>query len=149
MKKKKMNHKVVESEIENRKSKIVFFDGNCPMCNSWVKRLIRMDHRKLFRFAPLEGETAQQLLTPLLPDYLKEDTIVYYDDGHFYLRSQAALRIGKALGFPYDLSIVFSVVPLSLRDSVYRWVASRRYKYGERYDSCPIPPSEWRDRFLS
>ena len=133
----------------HRKSKIIFFDGNCPMCNSWVKRLIRMDRKKLFRFAPLEGDTAHQLLTSLLPHYLKEDTIVYYEDGHIFLRSKAALRIGKALGFPYNMSTVFSIVPLSIRDGVYRWVASRRYKYGKRYDSCPVPPVEWRDLILS
>ncbi len=129
--------------------KIVFFDGNCPMCNSWVKRLIRMDPKKIFRFAPLEGETAHQLLSPLMPDYLKEDTIVYYDDGDIFIRSEAALQIGKALGFPYRLGTVFSIFPLFIRDGVYRWVANRRYKYGKRYDSCPLPPVEWGDRFLN
>jgi len=135
-------------KIENRKSKIVFYDGNCPMCNSWVKRIIRWDDGKIFKFAALEGDTARELLTPLLTDYLKEDTIIYYDDGQIYLRSNAALKIFNALGIPYKFGSVFSVVPAFLRDGVYRWVANRRYKYGKRYDSCPVPPVEWRDRFL-
>ncbi len=137
-----------KSKIQNRKLKIIFFDGNCPMCNSWVRRIIRWDDTKLFKFAALESETAKQILTPLLPDYLKEDTIVYYEDGRIYLRSNAALRILKALGVPYSLGSVFAAVPKSLRDGVYRWVAARRHKYGKRYDSCPLPPVEWRDRFI-
>ena len=119
------------------------------MCNSWVRRIIHLDDSKLFKFAALEGETAKEMLTPILPEYIKEDTIIYYEDGRIYLRSTAALRIGKALGPPYSLGTVFDFVPLSIRDGVYRWVANRRYKYGERYDSCPVPPVEWRDRFLS
>ena|SRR6185503_13881353 len=119
------------------------------MCNSWVKRIIRLDDKKLFKFAALEGETAQKTLTPLMPEYLKEDTIIYFEDGKIYLRSNAALRILKALGIPFNLGYAFTIVPKFLRDGVYRWVANRRYKYGKRYDSCPVPPVEWRDRFLN
>lgn len=126
--------------------KVIFFDGNCPMCHSWVKRIIRWDKKKIFRFAPLEGETAKKLLTPILPEYIKEDTIIYYDDGRIYMRSNAAIQIFEALG--YNLLAVTKFVPKNLRDAVYRWVANRRYKYGPRYDSCPLPPVEWRDRFL-
>src|SRR5688572_23663637 len=100
-----------KSKIENRKSKIIFYDGNCPMCNSWVKRIIQWDDGKIFKLAALEGDTAKELLPPLLPDYLKEDTIIYYDDGRIYLRSNAALKIANALGIPYKFGSVFAIVP--------------------------------------
>ena len=129
--------------------KIIFFDGNCPMCHSWVKRLINWDKSKIFKFAPLESETARNYLSPILPEYIKEDTIVYYDNGKTYLRSEAALRIIKELGFPYSFLSIGLTVPKAIRDSVYRWVANRRYKFGERYESCPLPSVDWRDRFLS
>lgn len=128
--------------------KIIFFDGQCPMCHSWVKRIIRLDKNKLFRFSPLENELAKKTLTPMLPDYLQEDTIIYYREDKAFLRSDAALKILLDLGFPFNLGIVFWIVPRVIRDGVYRWVASRRYTYGKRYDSCPMPPVEWRDRFV-
>jgi len=134
---------------KNLNLNIIFFDGNCPMCNSWVRRIIRWDDTKLFKFAALDSEMAKQILTPLLPEYMKEDTIVYYEEDLIYLRSNAALRILKALGAPYSLGSVFTFVPKALRDGVYRWVANRRYKYGKRYDICRLPPVEWRDRFLN
>ena len=119
------------------------------MCHSWVKRIIRWDRNKVFKFSPLEGDAAKKILTPLLPDYIREDTIIYFEDGKYFLRSDAALKIGQALGFPYNIGGSLGwVVPKALRDSIYKWVAARRFKYGERYDQCPLPPPEWRDRFM-
>ncbi len=119
------------------------------MCHAWVKWIIRSDRDKRFLFAPLESATAKELLSALLPGYMKEDTLVYYDNGAIYLRSDAGLRILKDLGSPYSVISGFRFVPKFLRDLVYRWIASRRYKYGKRYESCPLPPVEWRERFLS
>ena len=128
--------------------KIIFFDGTCPMCNAWVKRIIRWDRKKIFRFSPLEGEMAKKTLTSLLPGYITEDTIVYYDDGVIYLRSDAALKIAAELGFPYNLGVIGYVTPKKWRDGIYRFVANRRYKYGKRYDVCPMPPESWKDLFI-
>ena len=118
------------------------------MCHSWVKRIIRWDKSKLFRFSPLEGDLAKETLSPLLPEYIKEDTIILFNDGEVLLRSDAALKIMEILGFPYNLFITGRLAPKSMRDGIYRWVANRRYTYGNRYDSCPMPPVEWRDRFI-
>ena len=41
---------------------IIFFDGVCAMCNTFVEVVVRADRRGIFRFAPLQGETARQLL---------------------------------------------------------------------------------------
>ena len=70
------------------------------MCHAWVKKLIKWDRSGIFKFAPLESDIAKDLLSPILPGYLGEDTVVYYDDGKIYLRSNAALRIFYDLGFP-------------------------------------------------
>ena len=129
--------------------RIVFYDGYCPMCNSWVKQIVRRDKHKTFQFAPLDSETARKMLTSLVPDYIKEDTIIYYEDGKVFMRSDAALRILKTLGFPVSMLSMGLLVPKTIRDGVYNWVAKRRYKFGKRYEECPLPPLEWRDRFLA
>ncbi|MBK9985048.1 MAG: DUF393 domain-containing protein [Saprospiraceae bacterium] len=113
-----------------------------------MKRIVKWDKKKVFHFAALESETAKELLKPLLNEYLDENTIILLDEDQIFLRSTAVLRILKYLGFPLYLGLVFFFVPGFIRDGVYDWIAARRYKYGNRYDSCPIPPVEWRDRFL-
>src|SRR5207247_9951781 len=47
---------------------IIFFDGVCAMCNRFVDLILRADRREVFRFAPLQGETARELLPPLAGD---------------------------------------------------------------------------------
>ena len=119
------------------------------MCHSWVKRLIHWDRKKQFKFAPLESETAKQILGPLMPEYLLQDTIVYYDNGNVTIRSEAALRILGSLNFPISFLKTGLLIPRQLRDAVYARVAANRFKFGKRYESCPLPPAEWKDRFLN
>jgi predicted DCC family thiol-disulfide oxidoreductase YuxK len=129
--------------------KVIFFDGECPMCNGWVKRFIRWDKNKIFKYAPLESETAKKMLGEIFPEYLKEDTIILFDDGKIYVRSTAALKILGQLKWPYSWSNLGLLVPRLIRDGVYRQIANHRYRFGKRYASCPVPPPEWRDRFLN
>lgn len=128
--------------------KIIFFDGHCPMCHSWVKRILHADKKKEIRFSPLEGKLAEEILNPLLPDYLGENTIVFFDEGKIFMRSDAALRILHVLGFPYNVGLLGRLLPGTWRDAMYRWVADRRYRYGKRYDHCPLPSAELKDRFV-
>lgn len=117
------------------------------MCHAWVKWIIRRDRRKIFKFAPLESDKARDLVTPIFPGYLAEDTIILFDEGKIYTRSNAILHIFSVLGFPYSMLTVGKLIPASLRNSLYAWIAQKRYTYGKRYDECPLPPPEWRDRF--
>ena len=43
---------------------ILFFDGVCGLCSRAVDFVLARDRRGLFQFAPLQGETARQLLPP-------------------------------------------------------------------------------------
>ena len=38
------------------------FDGQCLLCNGWVKFLLRHDQRGVFRFAAIQSRTGQALL---------------------------------------------------------------------------------------
>ncbi len=41
---------------------IVFFDGECALCDGFVTWIYTRDKKGLFKFAPLQGETAKDLL---------------------------------------------------------------------------------------
>ena len=129
-------------------SNIVFFDGLCPMCHGWVKRILRHDKKKVFRFAPLEGETATRILEPLLPAYHQHNSIILFHNNKVFLRSSAVLKIVSLLGWPYKILCLGYIIPKTMRDAWYDAVAARRFSFGKRYESCPLPPRHWQDRFI-
>ncbi|MBL0128402.1 MAG: DUF393 domain-containing protein [Flavobacteriales bacterium] len=126
--------------------RLIFFDGVCGLCNRFVDRLLRLDHHARFRFAPLQGTTARELLPHGMADAL--NTVVYLRDGVVLVRSEAALRILIDLGGWRVVYRVFFVVPRFLRDAVYNWISRHRYGWFGKQDACRIPTPEERDRFL-
>jgi predicted DCC family thiol-disulfide oxidoreductase YuxK len=64
-------------------------------------------------------------------------------------RSRAVLHALAQLGTGWRvLAGIGALVPLSIADAVYAFVARRRYQVFGRYDACPLPRPEWKDRFL-
>ncbi|MNW64827.1 hypothetical protein D3C74_431440 [compost metagenome] len=76
------------------------------------------------------------------------DTFVLIENGKYYTRSTAALRLAKGLKFPYPLLYVFIIVPKFIRNAVYNWVARNRYRWFGKDEACMLPTPEIKDRFL-
>jgi predicted DCC family thiol-disulfide oxidoreductase YuxK len=127
---------------------IIFYDGLCPLCNQWVRWIIKHDQKQLFYFAPLQGETANHQLRERYPAYTHQDTVVYLDDQQVYLRSDAILEILRTMNTRMWVVRLGYGVPKAIRDFIYRRISKARYLYGKRYATCPVPPVAWRDRFL-
>ena len=127
---------------------VVLFDGVCNLCNWLVRFIIARDPRGQFRFASLQSPAAAALLNGRLQHGPLPDSVVLVDGDHIYTQSTAALRVARGLGFPWNLSYVFIVVPLPLRDIVYAWVARNRYGWFGKRDVCMVPTPDLRARFL-
>jgi predicted DCC family thiol-disulfide oxidoreductase YuxK len=126
---------------------IIFFDGVCNMCNRFVSLIIRADRKGVFRFAPLDGETARRLLPPL-PGDPRQWSMLYLDERGLHEQSDASLQVYRRLGgWVWPLSL-FRFVPRWLRDPVYRLVARYRYRWFGRTATCRVPTPAERARFL-
>ncbi len=126
---------------------VIFFDGVCGMCNGFVNLIVRVDSRRVFRFAPLQGETARELLPPL-PDDPQQWSMIYMDERGVHDESDASLQVYRRLGGFWWLLSLARLVPRWIRNPVYRIVARNRYRWFGRQDSCRVPEPEERDRFL-
>ena len=127
-------------------SRIVFYDGTCALCNGVVRWLLRLDRLRTLHYAPLQGETAKQLLGSL-PDEL--DALVYWREGNLAVHSSDAIgNILRDLPWPWKALSLILWIPRPLRDWAYRQVAARRYPLFGRYESCPLPAPELRPFFL-
>jgi predicted DCC family thiol-disulfide oxidoreductase YuxK len=126
---------------------IVFFDGECNLCNGFVDYVIRHDPAGRHRFSPLQGETAREYAGEL--DIEDLSTVVLADEDGLYTQSDAVLRILVRLGgLQAFLGRAGRLCPRGVRDLVYRYVARHRYGWFGRRESCRVPTAEERARFL-
>jgi predicted DCC family thiol-disulfide oxidoreductase YuxK len=118
-----------------------------------MRWLLDADRRRVLRFAPLQGETARDVLArhPGSDDTLS--TVVYVRDfrapgERVFRRSAAALAILEDLGGGYRALAWLRVIPRPIRDALYDFVADRRYRWFGTLPSCRLPDGSAEARFL-
>lgn len=127
--------------------KIVFFDGVCHLCNNFVDFLIKQDKERKLLFAPLQGKTAQKLLSA--EAISKLDSVVFYADGKAAFKSEAILQIFSELPAPWNQMVPAArLVPAFIRDRIYQNIAANRYQWFGQKESCRIPTLDERAQFL-
>ncbi|GAS80216.1 thiol-disulfide oxidoreductase DCC family protein [Paenibacillus amylolyticus] len=127
---------------------IVLVDGVCHFCQGLTKWIIKRDPEGKYHFASLQSDVAKELLEKGNLSTDSMDTFVLIENGSYYTRSTAALRLAKGLKFPYPLLYVFIIIPKFIRNAVYNWVARNRYRWFGKDETCMLPTPEIKDRFL-
>lgn len=124
---------------------IVFFDGECGLCDKSLKFIIKYDYNKQFYFCPLQAPIARKLI-PL--KYLKEDTVILYLNGKIYIKSEAAFLILSKLKTRFRFLHIFSFLPRLVTDSVYVLIARFRKRIFRSPATCQLPSPELHQRTL-
>lgn len=136
-----------DNSAEESTHPILFFDGVCGLCNHSVDWLLKHDHQAIFRFAPLQGETAQRSLPRA--DTLQLGSVILRVDGQIFRQSSAVVRVLWRLGILEKISgTMLWLIPKPLRDLGYRIVARNRYRWFGKKETCRMPSPEERSRFL-
>lgn len=143
---KNLNPSDISGNADNANETIIFFDGVCGLCNRAVDLLIRLDKKNIFKFAPLQGETAQSLLN--VETISKKESVVLYDQGKIYKNSTAVIRILIRLKGFWKTSYIFFIVPAFIRDFIYHWIAYNRYKWFGFHKTCRLPMPDELEKFL-
>ncbi len=129
--------------------KIILFDGVCNLCNASINFVIKRDKKDLFRYASLQSEVGQKLISERNIDIKNIDSILLIDPSvAYYHKSTAALRIAKQLSGFYPFLSVFLVLPKFFRDWIYDIIAKNRYKWFGKKESCMIPTPELKALFI-
>jgi predicted DCC family thiol-disulfide oxidoreductase YuxK len=133
---------------------ILLFDGLCGLCDRAVQFVLRHDSNDTFRFAPLQSEFAAQILHRGHFSPTECNTFVLVLDferpeERLLIRSDAALTVLSRLGLPWKLlAAIARICPRALRDLIYQRVARNRYRIFGRYNSCVVPGSTEKHKFL-
>jgi predicted DCC family thiol-disulfide oxidoreductase YuxK len=133
---------------------ILLYDGVCGLCNRMNQFVLRHDRAGVFRFASLQSALAGCILARHGADAADLDTVYVVvnpdqPDEHLLARSDAVIFVLKQLGGFWGLTgFVLRFKPRFLRDLGYRVVARNRYRFFGRAETCFLPSSENRGRFL-
>lgn len=134
--------------MENQ-HKIVLFDGVCNLCNGAIQFMIKHDKKDVFRYAALQSDVGKKLVAERHIDTEKLDSIILIEPGiAYYDKSDAALEIGKHLEGYRTISSILSLIPMSLRNIVYDFIARNRYRWYGKKEECMIPTPALKAKFL-
>ena len=139
---------VISQLPENKK--IILFDGVCNLCDASVQFIIKHDKKDIFRFVALQSDLGQKIITHIGIQNQNIDSIILYEPGvAYYYKSSAALQIAKNLGGFFHFGTLFKMIPTGLRNLLYDYVAKNRYKWYGKKESCMIPTTELKAKFLN
>jgi predicted DCC family thiol-disulfide oxidoreductase YuxK len=119
------------------KQVILFYDGDCPLCNRVVTFILNHEKDSKILFSALDTATANEFLSKH-PSYKREEDTVYFFDGNqLYSKSTAVLKLLPFLkGYLLMLRLGW-LFPKGFRDKIYDEVAKRRKRI---FKECKVDP---------
>jgi len=132
---------------------VILYDGVCGLCHRLVQFVLARDRRGVFRFAPLQGAFAREVLLRHGKNPNDIDMIHLVIDAdlpseRLLSAGRAAVAILRELGGAWRIAGVLGVLPAGILDAAYRVVSTRRYRWFGKLDQCAVPAPELRERFI-
>ena len=116
----------------------IVYDGMCHLCSgsmAWIAR--RVDGR--VRFVPVQFEEGADALKAVGLDALDPQSFLVVTNGRFLQKSTAVIAILHIVGGGWRTAAwLLGLLPASIADKIYDWVATNRYKWFGRRQSCFI-----------
>lgn len=136
----------------DRAAHLLLYDGECGLCNRVTQFVLRYDGRRRYDFAALQSAEADAILERFGQARNAMDT--FYVVANYrgaapmlHAKSAAALFIATSLGWPWKTAGLVRVLPDTVLNRLYDFVARNRYSVFGR-QQCLIPRPEDRSRFI-
>lgn len=134
--------------VLDEKHTLLLFDGSCVSCDFIVNLILKNDSRRQFLFAPLQSSWGNLVLTALGFPLNNLTTLILIHNQKAYTHSSAVFKVVQLLGRPFNLLLIFSILPLNFTDFVYSLYAKNRYKLFGPLKTCRIHTPEEEKQFL-
>lgn len=117
---------------------ILILDGDCGLCHRLAEFIDkRIMDREQLAFRPGNSEDAELLFSKMPESLRSADTVYLIREGRVYIRSAAAIRCLLYLKAHWrSLFPLLWIIPLPIRDLVYRIVARYRHLFFKRPEYC-------------
>ena len=127
---------------------LLLFDGICHLCDASVRFILRRDPMGKIKFAPIQSPLGRELYTQHGLDPAAPNAMLILTPTGAFRASDAALEIARKLGGAWRLALIFKLLPRSLRDAAYYFIARNRYRWFGKDESCMMPTAELKERML-
>lgn len=126
---------------------IVFFDGECGVCNFWVQWILERDKKDQFMFASLQSDFGQKFLSEKGLETKQFNTLYLWKPHQYYfIKSKAVLKIANLLGGIYNLSVIGKLIPTFISDKIYNKISENRMKLSAQ--KCFLPDQHQKKKFI-
>tara|TARA_B100000003_G_scaffold200669_1_gene207789 strand:- start:457 stop:858 length:402 start_codon:yes stop_codon:yes gene_type:complete len=109
------------------KENIIFFDGECNLCDNTIRYIIKNDKLKIFNFSSLQSDFAKNFL---IFNKIKDsgETIILFYKNSFFTESDAMLIILKNLkGLNRLFYLILKLCPRFFINFIYKIISKNRY----------------------
>lgn len=127
---------------------IVWYDSDCVVCSRSMHFIMTHETDDQLIFGTLKSPEGRAAREQASSDPSLDSIVFQAADGHYHHSSDALLEISKFLKAPWRWAQIFKILPRSSRDTLYRWFARNRHKFGPKKRACPIPTEAMRKRML-
>ena len=122
----------------NTKRDVLFLDGDCGLCHGLA---FFMDDRLAIdsdiSYRPIQSPEVQEIISNFTDRQQKADTVYLIRANKVYIRSSAAIRCLLYLKWYWKLWFpILWLIPLPVRDTIYRMIAMIRYQIFKKPESC-------------
>jgi predicted DCC family thiol-disulfide oxidoreductase YuxK len=128
---------------------VIIFDGNCVLCSWFARFILREDRSGRFRLLAAQSALGTALYRHFSLDPIQYETYILLENGNAFLRSEAAIRIFETLGMPWRAAALGRLLPLSVRDALYNFIARNRLRWFGTRKECYLADPSQADRFIS
>ena len=121
-------------------SNIVLYDGGCGFCRRIVDfTRPRMRSKPDLTFISLLSEEGEKVLRTLPLQYRQVDSLIFLDGHKVFVFSSAALKCLANMKWSFAIwTPLFWLVPLPIRDFIYRQVAKSRNSFFRQPLECQV-----------
>jgi predicted DCC family thiol-disulfide oxidoreductase YuxK len=128
---------------------IFIFDAHCVLCSRWVELVLRFDRAHRFRLLPAQSALGRALYVHYGLDAENYETNLLLIDGKALIKSEGSIRLAMGLGLPWSITGILRILPRRFADRLYEWLARNRFRLFGRRQSCYLPRTMDRDRFIA
>lgn len=127
---------MIENILKNKT--LILFDGICILCNKYILFIAKNDRSDNFRFMSIQNIKIKELEKYSSLDITNINSICVITKGKLNTKSKAVLLILSKLRFPYNLGMIFFVIPNIIRDLFYDLIAKNRYNLFGKTEHCSL-----------